>query len=40
MSQNLYDQGSRYLVGFDSVGFFRWLLGLKTENRECGRDHT
>jgi hypothetical protein len=30
MSQNLYDQGSRYLVGLDAMGFFRWLLGLQS----------
>jgi hypothetical protein len=32
MPQNVFDQGSRYLVGLDAPGFFRWLLGLNEED--------
>jgi hypothetical protein len=31
MSQNVYDQSCRYLLGLDPVGFFRWLLGLPVQ---------
>jgi hypothetical protein len=32
MSQNLYDQSSRYLARIDPPGFFCWLLGPRAED--------